>query len=261
MFAGYRKQMEKFFEHNPGFSSRIPYTFPFEDYTDVELLSMLQYKMKKFYDSPMVIEDGTNGLYMRIAVRRLGRGRGKDGFGNARALENLFSRIRERQSDRLTKERRDGLRPDDNFINKEDLIGLDPSQAILNCQAWDALQKMTGLRSVKDSVSFMIDLIKTNYDREIKEKPLIEVSLNRVFLGFPGEDRCVLLLGYEDQMIEMFQNVNPGLTRRFQLSDAFHFEDFSDAELREILLLKLKNQDLGASESAISVARLSQSGT
>jgi hypothetical protein len=41
-------------------------------------------------------------------------------------------------------------------------------------------------------------------------------------------------------MIEMFQNVNPGLTRRFQLSDAFRFEDFSDAELEEILLLKLE---------------------
>ena len=30
----------------------------------------------------------------------------------------------------------------------------------------------------------------------------------------PGEDRCVLLLGYKDQMQTMFQNVNPGLTRR-----------------------------------------------
>ena len=70
----------------------------------------------------------------------------------------------------------------------------------------------------------------------------------------PGEDRCVLLLGYEDQMIEMFQNVNPGLTRRFQLADAFRFEDFSDAELQEILLLKLKNQGLGATDRAISVA-------
>lgn len=70
----------------------------------------------------------------------------------------------------------------------------------------------------------------------------------------PGEDRCVLLLGYEDQMIEMFQNVNPGLTRRFQLADAFRFEDFSDTELKEILLLKLKNQGLGATDSAISVA-------
>ena len=30
----------------------------------------------------------------------------------------------------------------------------------------------------------------------------------------PGEDRCVLLLGYEDEMRTMFQNVNPGLSRR-----------------------------------------------
>ena len=30
----------------------------------------------------------------------------------------------------------------------------------------------------------------------------------------PGEDRCVLLLGYENEMKRMFQNVNPGLSRR-----------------------------------------------
>lgn len=28
----------------------------------------------------------------------------------------------------------------------------------------------------------------------------------------PGDDRCVLLLGYEDEMKQMFQNVNQGLT-------------------------------------------------
>lgn len=70
----------------------------------------------------------------------------------------------------------------------------------------------------------------------------------------PGDDRCVLLLGYESQMVSMFQNVNPGLTRRFQLSDAFRFEDFNDSELQEILQLKLAKQDLGATQQAISTA-------
>ncbi|KAM3068636.1 hypothetical protein ACMFMG_011160 [Clarireedia jacksonii] len=350
VFAGYRKQMEKFFEHNPGLQSRLPYTLHFEDYTDAELLHMLQYQIQKFYPGQMKIAGGDSGLYMRIAVRRLGRQRGKDGFGNARALENLFARIRERQSDRLTNERRDGLSPDDDLITQEDLIGPDPSQAILRCEAWEKLQSLTGLASVKKSVSFMIDLIKTNYERELEEKSLVEVSLNKTFLGspgtgkttvaklygriladlgllsngevvtknpsdfignvigqsetntrailattvgkvliideaymlysgsgdkgngadiyktavidtivaevqsVPGEDRCVLLLGYEDQMVEMFQNVNPGLTRRFPLADAFHFADFNDQELEEILRLKLRNQDLGATEKAISVA-------
>jgi hypothetical protein len=70
----------------------------------------------------------------------------------------------------------------------------------------------------------------------------------------PGEDRCVLLLGYKEQMEEMLENSNPGLARRFQLSYAFPFEDFDDQQLRKILELKLKKQGLDATEQAKNVA-------
>jgi len=193
IFAGYKKQMESFFEHNPGLSSRIPLNLHFEDYTDSELLRMLQFQMKRFYNrSGISVEDGVDGLYMRIAVRRLGRGRGRDGFGNARALENMFARIRERQAARLNEQRRKGLAPDDFYITKEDLIGPDPSKAILTCDAWTQLQQLTGLKSVKDTVSFMIELIKTNYDRELEERKLIDVALNRVFLGPSGTGKTTV---------------------------------------------------------------------
>lgn len=192
VFAGYRKQMENFFEHNPGLPSRIPYAFHFEDYTDAELLRMLQFQMNKFYKSGISLEGGADGLYMRIAVRKLGRGRGREGFGNARALENMFAQIRERQADRLTRQRKEGLRPDDYYITKEDLIGPDPSKAILKCDAWTKLQRLTGLKAVKKSVSVMIELIKTNYLRELEEKELINVSLNRVFLGSPGTGKTTV---------------------------------------------------------------------
>lgn len=192
VFAGYRKQMEKFFEHNPGLQSRLPYTLHFKDYTDAELLQMLQYQIQKFYPSTMKIEDGEDGLYMHIAVQRLGRGRGRDGFGNARALENMFARIRGRQADRLTKERRDSLSPDDNSISKEDLIGPDPSLAIVDCKSWDQLQSLTGLESVKESVRNLIDMIKTNYQRELKRLLPIDISLNRVFLGSPGTGKTTV---------------------------------------------------------------------
>lgn len=43
-------------------------------------------------------------------------------------------------------------------------------------------------------------------------------------------------------------------SRRFQLADAFRFEDFTDPELQEILLYKLEKQGLGASPHAVSVA-------
>jgi len=43
-------------------------------------------------------------------------------------------------------------------------------------------------------------------------------------------------------MEEMFQNVNPGLSRRFPIASGFEFADFSDKELQEIFNFKLKGQ-------------------
>ena len=106
ILAGYSKQMEKFFEHNPGLPSRVPYSLKFADYTDLELLTMLEALVEKRYSGQMKIEDGIRGLYTRIAIRRLGRGRGREGFGNARALQNMFSRVAQRQAERLEKERK-----------------------------------------------------------------------------------------------------------------------------------------------------------
>ncbi len=76
----------------------------------------------------------------------------------------------------------------------------------------------------------------------------------------PGEDRCVLLLGYKDQIEVMLQAVNPGLSQRFPLSAAFVFDDFSDDELRQVLDLKLGQQGLdmtaaSARDVAIDVLR------
>lgn len=70
----------------------------------------------------------------------------------------------------------------------------------------------------------------------------------------PGEDRCVLLLGYKDQMEEMFRDTNPGLARRFPLDSSFVFEDFTDPELSRILDLKLKDVGYNATDQVKRVA-------
>lgn len=186
ILAGYNKQMEKFFEHNPGLDSRIPYRLQFADYLDKELLQMLGELIKKKYQGMMKVEGSLGGLYARIAVRRLGRGRGREGFGNARALQNMLAKISERQADRLHHERVAGAKPDDFLLTKEDLIGPDPSKAMVDSAAWKELQDLIGLKMVKDSIQGLLDRIQTNYQRELVEKNPIEVSLNRVFLGSPG---------------------------------------------------------------------------
>ncbi|KAF4988297.1 hypothetical protein FGRMN_9848 [Fusarium graminum] len=72
--------------------------------------------------------------------------------------------------------------------------------------------------------------------------------------GAAGEDRCVILCGYSEQMKEMFANANPGLARRFPMDTAFVFENFSEETLARVLDLKLAKEKLAATEKAREVA-------
>ncbi|RAH86735.1 hypothetical protein BO86DRAFT_444640 [Aspergillus japonicus CBS 114.51] len=306
IIAGYNKNMESFFAHNPG------------DYLDEELQSILQHHMHQKYNGRMRVEEGPGGLYMRIVARRVGRGRGRGGFGNARAVNNVFARITDRQAKRLQRQRRLKRPANDLLLTKEDLLGPDPQTVLRKNATWDKLQALTGLQSVKQSVEALFDTVQFNYERELAEKPLVEFSLNKVsngklladmgylsngevvvmnpsdFIGNvirgseaatkgilastlgkvliideaymlggsssgpkrPGDDRCVLLLGYRDAMEMMFQTVNEGLSRRFPMSAAFNFEDFSDDDLQDILALKLKQAGFHATKDAKLVAKL-----
>ncbi|PYH42931.1 P-loop containing nucleoside triphosphate hydrolase protein [Aspergillus saccharolyticus JOP 1030-1] len=305
----------KFFSHNPGFPSRFPHELKFNDYDDNELLKIFDY-----------IEDGPSGLYSR----------GREGFANARAIENIGARIAERQSERLKRERPNRVGQSDDFLLTEDLIGPD----------------MIGLGSVKTTVQSLLDSIQYNHQRELQELPPVEFTLARVFLGSPGtgittvaklcgqilvdigilsngevvvknpsdfvgsvigesekntkgilastlgkvlvideayglfaggtsdgtsaksdpyrssvvdtivaevqstagEDQCVLLLGYREPMQQMFQNVNPGLSRRFPLDQALEFQGFAKGELDQILTMKLKEQRFNVTERGRRVA-------
>lgn len=60
--------------------------------------------------------------------------------------------------------------------------------------------------------------------------------------GVPGADICVLLLGYEEEMRTFLRDGNPGLQRRFQMENAFIFDDFSDEDLLQILVAKAAKQ-------------------
>ena len=364
VFVGYNKEMEAFFEHNPGLYSRIPHNLQFEDLKAEELWSILSSKIEKKYGMILDIEGGIDGLYVRIAIRRLASGRGKRGFGNARAVENLLVRISQRQTQRLKKEmavwkqrKEEGQKPKFNEFIKEDLIGPNPANVIPQSAAWKELQGLVGLQAVKSAAQTLIDTIYTNYLRELEEQEPLQFSLNKVFVGSPGtgkttvaklygriladlgllstgegkalnsrpfyrgpsltivllvviknpadfigaclgkseartkailgatlgkvliideaymlgptddhkadaykmavvdtlvaevqnvagDDRCILLLGYEDRIRDMFLGVNPGLSRRFAIDNPFHFVDYTLPQLTEILHLKLKKNDL-----------------
>ena len=88
---------------------------------------------------------------------------------------------------------------------------------------------------------------------DIYRKAVVDTMVAEI-QSTPGEDRCVLLLGYRDEMTEMLRTANTGFARRFPIEDAFQFEDFDDTELRQILDHKLKKQDIEASPAAKDTA-------
>ncbi len=200
IFVGYKEDMESFFEHNPGLASRIPYILQFDDFSDDELWKIMCDKIdEKYGRGKMEVQDGTDGLYMHIAIRRLGLGRGNKSFGNARAVENLLARIAERQALRYRKEMREynenregRKKPEKFFFTQEDLIGPDPSKAKFQSKAWKKMQDLIGLQSVKEAVQHMIGMIELNYRRELAELHPLRIPLNQVFVGSPGTGKTTV---------------------------------------------------------------------
>ncbi|KAJ4118742.1 hypothetical protein NW768_010803 [Fusarium equiseti] len=73
--------------------------------------------------------------------------------------------------------------------------------------------------------------------------------------GGASEDRCVILCGYTDRMQKMFLSTNPGLQKRFPVESCLKFENYDDEQLQQILRLKMKRDELTATDEASEVAR------
>ncbi|KAK0666600.1 P-loop containing nucleoside triphosphate hydrolase protein [Cercophora samala] len=70
----------------------------------------------------------------------------------------------------------------------------------------------------------------------------------------PGQDRCILLVGYSDKIKDLLERSNPGLRSRFPLEDAFEFHNYEVPELMVILEQRLASIGVEATEQAKHVA-------
>jgi probable Rubsico expression protein CbbX len=94
ILAGYADRMDKFFESNPGFRSRIAHHIEFPDYSEGELLQIADGMLAQ---QTYHFDDEAHELMERyIRLRRQ-----QPHFANARSIRNALDRARLRQANRL----------------------------------------------------------------------------------------------------------------------------------------------------------------
>ena len=94
ILAGYKEKMNKFFESNPGFRSRIAHHIEFPDYSSIELLEIAKKILKE--QNYKLTSNAINALNKYIRLRR-----DQAHFANARSIRNALDRARLRHANRI----------------------------------------------------------------------------------------------------------------------------------------------------------------
>merc|ERR1712003_498512 len=111
ILAGYKEPMDKFYESNPGLSSRIANHIDFPDYTVEELLKI----------SKLMLEEQQYQLTVdaeRALSEYISRRKEKPLFANARSVKNALDRARMRQANRIFDSR-------GQVLTKKELVNLE----------------------------------------------------------------------------------------------------------------------------------------
>ena len=98
ILAGYKEPMDKFYESNPGLSSRIANHIDFPDYSVEELLKIAK----------MMLEDQQYQLTSQAEIaltQYIQKRKEKPLFANARSIKNALDRARMRQANRIFESR------------------------------------------------------------------------------------------------------------------------------------------------------------
>ncbi len=93
VLAGYTERMERFFQSNPGFRSRIAHHVEFPDYTAEELLAIAKLTVER---QNYRLSESAEAAFKRYIERRMRQPH----FANGRSVRNALDRARLRQANR-----------------------------------------------------------------------------------------------------------------------------------------------------------------
>jgi probable Rubsico expression protein CbbX len=116
ILAGYKEPMDKFYESNPGLSSRIANHIDFPDYTTEELLKIAKLMLEE--QQYQLTPDAESALEKYITKRKE-----KPLFANARSVKNALDRARMRQANRIFDSR-------GQILTKKELVNIEANDIL-----------------------------------------------------------------------------------------------------------------------------------
>jgi hypothetical protein len=116
ILAGYKEPMDKFYESNPGLSSRIANHIDFPDYTTPELLKIAKLMLEE--QQYQLTPDAEVALEQYITKRKQ-----RPLFANARSVKNALDRARMRQANRIFDSR-------GQVLTKKELVNLEAADIL-----------------------------------------------------------------------------------------------------------------------------------
>lgn len=116
ILAGYKEPMDKFYESNPGLSSRITNHIDFPDYSVEELLQIAKLMLEE--QQYQLTPDAEVAL-----TEYIGKRKEKPLFANARSVKNALDRARMRQANRIFDSR-------GQVLTKKELVNLEASDIL-----------------------------------------------------------------------------------------------------------------------------------
>jgi len=177
--AGYRNEMRRFIDSNPGLSSRFSKTVDFPSYNADELGEIFKrMAIRQQFNLP-------DGFEAKLKPWIENRSKAED-WANAREMRTLLERAREAQALRVASD----PAADISQVTLEDIIlatGEKPEEDQLPVSAaLERLDAMVGLAPVKEEIKRLSARLEVEQKRRQQGLPIAAVSQHMVFTGPPG---------------------------------------------------------------------------